>query len=188
MDPSAWSAKIVGQYNVLVNIAKNALPIERLLTGGAYLLGIFFAIKALFALKQHGEMGKSAQQSTSMKEPILFFIVSAGLLYFPTIFSVLMNTTFGYSSVLAYTPMNSSNQTISTLFGSGSQAGLAITRIFQVIGLAAFLRGWLLIAKSAQGQQQGNTAKGYTHILGGILAMNIMGTLDILNNTLYGTN
>ena len=82
--------------------------------------------------------------------------------------------------------MSSMNQAVPNLFNS--QAGLAITRIFQVIGLAAFLRGWLLIAKSAQGQQQGNTSKGFIHIFGGILAMNVIGTLQILNNTLYGTN
>ena len=186
---NSWTENIVNQSNVLINIAKNLIPIERLLTGGAYLLGIFFAIKALQALKQHGESGKAQQQHSSMKEPLVFFIVSAGLLYFPTVLGVLMDTTFGYSTVLSYAPVNSNNQTINTLFGPGSQAGEALSRIIQVIGLAAFLRGWLLIAKSASGgQQHGSTAKGFTHIFGGILAMNIMGTLQVLNNTLYGTN
>lgn len=184
------AGKIADESDILINIANNVLPIEHLLTGGAYLLGVFFAIKALQSLKHHGEQGRGAQSSgNTMKEPLIYLMVAAVFIYFPTAFAVLMNTTFGYSSVLAYAPITSKNQTINTLFGSGSQAGVALARIIQLIGLAAFLRGWILISKSASSQgQQGNTGKGFTHIFGGILAMNIMGSLQILNNTLYGTN
>ena len=176
---------ITAQADILTNIASTLIPVEHLITGAAYLMGLAFAMKALFCLKQHGENRAAAQQS-SFKEPLMYFLVAAVFIYFPTGFSVLMKTTFGYSNVLAYTAINTKNQTLNALFNSGA-ASEALTRIIQVIGLIAFIRGWVLLSRSSgQGQQQGGTSKALMHIVGGILAMNIIGTLEVLNNTLYG--
>ena len=180
---------IANQSDILINIAKNMAPVERLITGLAYLMGILFAFKAITSLKHHGENKSMMSQGSSLKEPLLYFLVAAVFLYFPTAFSIMMNTTFGYSSVLAYTPIDSNNASINTLFGSGSEAGQALAKIIQVIGLIAFIRGWIMISRSAsQGQQAGGIGKGIMHIVGGVLAMNIVGTLQVLNNTLYGTS
>ena len=186
-DISCW---ISSQTNIITNIANNLVPVENLITGGAYIMGIGFALRALNCLKQHGERSAGAQQQSSgLKEPLIYFIVAAVFLYFPTALSLLMNSTFGYSSVLAYAPVNSNNQQINTIFGSGSEVGRALSLIIQVIGLVAFIKGWLLISKSAsQGQPPGGTSKGLVHVFGGILAMNMVGTLQILNNTLYGSS
>ena len=182
-DITCW---IVAQTNILNNIANSVAPIERLITGGAYLMGIGFAFKALSSLKQHGE-NRSGGQGSTLKEPFLYILVAAVFIYFPTALSTLMSTTFGYSSILAYTALNTNNQTLNTLFGSGSDVGRSLAMIIQLIGLVAFIRGWLLIAKSAsQGQPPGGTSKGLIHVFGGILAMNIVGTLQVLNDTLYG--
>ena len=48
----------------------------------------------------------------------------------------------------------------------------------QVIGLIAFLRGWLLITKSTGEQPQpGAVSKGFIHVIGGVLAINITCTM-----------
>ena len=74
------------------------------------------------------------------------------------------------------------------LFGAGSSVGKPLTLIIQTVGLAAFVRGWLLIARGASGgQQQGGMGKGLVHVLGGIMAINIVQTVTIINNTIYGT-
>jgi intracellular multiplication protein IcmC len=183
---SSISCWIASQANVINNIGKTLIPVEHLLTGAAYLMGIGFAFKALSTLKQHGENRSAAQQS-SFKEPMLYFLVAAVFLYFPTALSVLLDTTFGYTNVLAYSSLNTNNQALNTLFGSSSKMGRSFSLIIQVIGIVAFLRGWILISKSAaQGQPPGGTAKGIMHVFGGILAMNIVGTLQVLNDTLYG--
>lgn len=182
-DITCW---IAAQADILTNIAKNVAPVEKLITGGAYLMGIGFAFKALSSLKQHGE-NRSGGQNSTLKEPLLYMLVAAVFIYFPTALSMLLSTTFGYSSVLAYTAIDTNNQALNTLFGSGSEVGRSLAMIIQLIGLIAFIRGWTLIAKSAsQGQPPGGTGKGLVHIVGGILAMNIVGTLQVLNDTLYG--
>jgi intracellular multiplication protein IcmC len=176
---------------ILNNIANSLLPIERLVTGAAYLMGLGFAIKALMTLKSHSESrGQSAGGGgNSMKEPLVYLLVAGMLVYFPTGFEVLMNTTFGYGNVLAYAPVNSSSPVLNSLFGSDSEVGYALSLFIQTIGVFAFVKGWVLIARSAgHGQQPGGAGKGLMHVFGGILAMNIIGTLEVINNTLYGVS
>jgi intracellular multiplication protein IcmC len=124
---------------------------------------------------------------TSLKEPLTYMFVAAVFIYFPSAFELFMNTTFGRSTPLQYAPINSSNSTLDAIFGSGSLVGRPLALLIQTIGLIAFIRGWILISRSAShGQPPGGTGKGFIHVFGGILAMNIVQTLNIINNTLYG--
>jgi len=184
----AFTDWITNQASILTNIANTLQPVERLLTGAAYLIGLSLAFKAVYTLKVYGEARTMMASNSSIKEPIVYFMVAGIFIYFPTAFQVLMTTTFGYANVLAYAPISSGNQALDSLFGQDSLVGRPLTLIFQTIGLVAFIRGWVLVARSAaQGQPPGGTGKGLTHVFGGILAMNIVGTIQIINNTLYGT-
>ena len=169
------------------NLVASFLSIERLVTASAYLMGISFAIKALYSLKTYGE-SKSQMGNASIKEPLIYFLVSGMLLYFPTGFETLMNSTFGYSQVLAYSPSSSNSPILTTLFGQNSAFGYTVSLAVQVVGVIAFVRGWILIARAAaSGQPPGGTGQGLTHVFGGILAMNIVGTMQMVNETLFGT-
>ena len=169
--------------DILTNIANSLLPVQSLITGGAYLMGIAFAMKALVTLKQHGGQQASQASGSSIKEPMIYFIVAGMMIYFPTGFDVLMNTTFGYSTVLSYSDMSTS----SSWFDGNSQVGEALTVIIHTLGVYAFVKGWILIARAASsGQPPGGTGKGLTHVFGGILAVNIVGTLEMISNTLTG--
>lgn len=180
---------VVNQADILTNLANSLGPVQQLITGGAYLIGSAFLFKAIYSLKVYGEARTMMSSSTSMKEPIAYMIVGAALLYFPSTLASLMQTSFGYQNVLQYAPVNSNNSTIDSLFGSGSVVGRPLAMLIQTIGLVAFIRGWVLIARSAsQGQPPGGTGKGLVHVFGGILAMNIIGTITIINNTLYGAS
>tara|TARA_R110002126_G_scaffold272886_1_gene417124 strand:- start:32415 stop:32945 length:531 start_codon:yes stop_codon:yes gene_type:complete len=171
------------QTSVLINLAKSLIPVQKLITGAAYLLGIAFALKALYSLKIYGEAKTMQSSSTSIKEPLFNLMIAGFLVFFPTGFDLMMNTTFGYSNILAY----SDSSLTDSLFGGNGQLGNAVVIIFQTIGLYAFTRGWVLIARAAgQGQQPGGTGKGLMHIFGGILAVNIVGTVEVLRNTLFG--
>lgn len=186
---TTWSGWLTNQADILNNIANNLLPVERLITGAAYLIGLAFAFKAIYSLKAYGESRTMMSNSTSIKEPVAYLLVAAIFIYFPTGLAILLNTTFGSSSILQYAPINSNNQAINAIFGASSTVGRPLALIIQVIGVVAFVRGWVLIARSAsQGQPPGGTGKGLMHVFGGILAMNIVATLEIVNNTIYGTS
>jgi intracellular multiplication protein IcmC len=179
---------ITSHADIFRNIANNLIPVERLITGAAYIIGMAFAFKAIYSLKSYGESRSMMSSNASIKEPLLYLIVAGVFIYFPSGLRVMLGTVFGSESILQWQAVNSNNTLISTLFGNNSIVGEALSRIIQIIGLIAFVRGWILIARSASGgQQPGGTGKGLVHIFGGILAMNIIATLEIINNTLYGT-
>ena len=178
------------QTNVLINLANSLLPVEKLVTGAAYIIGIIFAMKAIMLLKSHADSRGQGGQG-GLKEPFVYFIVAGMLIYFPTGFEILMNTTFGYPTVLSYSSMSSNSTLINALFAPDNDMGSALALIIQVLGVFAFVKGWLMIAKASSGGQSsgaGNTGKGLMHVFGGILAMNIIGTLQVISNTLYGSN
>lgn len=173
-----------GTTTVLVNLANNLLPVQKLITGAAYLIGIAFAVKALYSLKVYGEARTMMSSNTSIKEPVFYFMASAFLIFFPTGVDVILQTSFGSSNILSY----SESSAAQALFGGDNDLGNALVIIFQTIGLYAFVRGWVLIARAAsQGQPPGGTGKGLMHVFGGILAVNIVGTVEMINNTLFGS-
>jgi len=179
---------MVAQADIINNIAASLGPVQKLITGAAYIIGLAFTVKAIYSLKVYGESRTMMSGNTNIKEPITYFIVSAIFLYFPTALASMLQTTFGDSNILQYTSIDSNNATISTLFGPTSPVGASLTMLIQTIGLIAFVRGWVMIARSAsQGQPPGGTGKGLMHVFGGILAINIVATLQMINNTLYGS-
>ena len=165
----------VDAIQMLINLS-NAYPaLWRMLTGACYVIGFLMAIRAVYYLKVYGEMRTMMASQSSLKTPLALLIVAAVLIYIPTGFHVVSQTVFGYSSPLAYSDVTS---------GMNPVALRAITGLIGIIGLLAFIRGWMMLAASAEhpgGQAKMSTA--IVHIIGGLLAMNILGVVDIIWNT-----
>lgn len=171
--------------NIFKNLGPSLIKVEYLLTSVAYLVGIALVFKGVMALKQVGEHKSQMSQHHTLKEPIWLIFSGAMLLYLPTGLNIMLQTVFGSTSILSYDQVASSNQVMDSLKMFGSNLFLLV----QVIGLIAFIRGWILLAKSGSqgGHQQGSFGKGIMHIIGGTFAINIVETLNVINNTLYGT-
>lgn len=181
---SGWATQNI---DILRNIASNIAPVQKLITGSAYVLGLLFAFKALYSLKVYGEARTMMASGASAKEPLMYLFVAAIFLVSPRAISVLLASTFGSTSIMEYAPVYSSSRDLDGLLGVGGDVGKPIAMIIQTIGYVAFVRGWVLVARaSGQGQQPGSTGKGLMHVFGGILAINIVSTLQIVNNTIYG--
>ncbi len=177
------------QYmNIFQNLQPSLLQLENLITAVAYLMGVHFLIKGIGALKHAGEMRSHMSQQHSMKEPMYYLLVGSMLLYLPTALSVFLTTVFGSDDILQYSQLQSSNTILNSMFGAAGVFGQDMVIFVQIIGLIAFIRGWLLVAKGAQqgGHQQGGMGKGMMHIFGGIMAINIVQTLNVISNTLFG--
>jgi len=80
--------------NVLSNLAASLIPVEKMITGAAYLMGLAFAIKAVMTLKSHGEQRSSMSGTGNMKEAGVYIVVAGMLLYYPTAFEVIMRIVF----------------------------------------------------------------------------------------------
>ncbi|NKB46539.1 MAG: type IV secretion protein IcmC [Legionellales bacterium] len=166
---------------MLTNLASVQPNLYKLVTGAAYVIGLAFIFRALYHLKIYGELRTMMASQTGLKEPLAYLFVGTMLLYLPTGFSTVMQTAFGYDNVLAYTDWRTTSGSIT---GPG---GVAILRLVQLVGAIAFVKGWMILARSAGqgGGAQGNTTgKGLTHIFGGVAGMNIVGTANVISSTL----
>lgn len=174
--------------NIFKNLKPSLLQVQKLITAVAYLMGVHFLIKGVSALKHAGEMRSHMSQQHSMKEPIYYLLVGSMLLYLPSGLSVFLGTVFGSDEILGYSQLSSSSAFLNSMFGAAGVFGEDMVLFVQIIGLIAFVRGWLMVAKGAQqgGHQQGGMGKGMMHIFGGILAINIVQTLNVISNTLLG--
>lgn len=175
----AYASSVTDAKTMLINISKFVPDFWRLITAGAYLLGILFIFKAFYKLKVYGEARAMMSSQSSMKEPATYILVGSALMYYPTMRDRMVTTVFGDDSILKYSDWSGPN----SMKGYSTEA---IFMIVQLIGLIAFIRGWILLSHTAgqQGAQPGTFGKALTHIFGGVLAMNIVGTINILQTSL----
>jgi intracellular multiplication protein IcmC len=174
--------------SIMDNLTPSLLELQKLVSGAAYLLGVHFLIKGIMALKHAGEGRSHMGQQHSLKEPILYLTSGAMLIYLPTAMDIILKTVYGSNDILSYNALEAGNPIIDALFGSSGIFGGDLVIFIQLIGLIAFVRGWVILAKSSsqQGGHQASFGKAVMHIFGGILAINIVQTINIVNNTLYG--
>ena len=121
--------------------------------------------------------------------PIVGFLIAGALIGLPDTWLTINSTIFddrANDSILAY-----SGVAFSTLPGGFTMpAGatfdafmLVIILIIQLIGWIAFVRGLLMIKRAAEGSGQASYGTAITHIFGGVLAANLIATVDVIQQT-----
>jgi hypothetical protein len=152
---------------ILGNLSQSLIPVQNLITGGSYLLGMIFFMTALGKLRSVGD--RQAQPSTFAS--LMYFFFGAGLFYLPTFMTTLANTVFGVGNILNYAPYNQ----------GGVYESMSI--IIRTAGLLWFVRGCVLLAHSSEpGAKDGS--KGLVFLFAGVLAMNLDITISMVNNAI----
>lgn len=173
VDLSSWP----DVEQMLVSFANNIPTLERLIQACAYIIGISYMFRAVYQLKEYGELRAMMSMQTDLRRPMIMFAVAVCLLYSPTLYNVGLQTIFAQSSPspLAY---------VQSDLASWSGLESIVVRVIQLIGLIAFIRGVMILATLASPQHPpGTLGKALTHIIGGILAINIVGTAIVIQNT-----
>jgi hypothetical protein len=156
---------------IIGNFSQSLYPMQRLISGFAYLLGILFFITAIEKLKKIGGKGRQGSSQDHMYTPMMYMIIGAMLIYLPTALHIMANTAFGVGNVLTYSNYNSTS--------IYSSMGLLI----RTAGILWFVRGSVLVAHASEpGSKDG--AKGLVFILSGIIAMNFDSSVAMVNSML----
>lgn len=156
---------------ILDRLGQNLFPVQALLTGFGYLLGVVFIIISIHKFYTIGNARARSSASEHMLAPMSYLIGGALLILVPSTFKVMRNTLFGVGSPLAYAPYDPYD------FNS------AITVVIQTVGVLWFIRGTaLLVQSSSPGVQHG--AKGMVFLFAGILCMNFDETTVAINSAL----
>lgn len=156
---------------ILGNISQSLYPVQKLITGLAYVLGILLFVNALGKLKKIAETRAHSSSHEKMSSVLLYAGFGAALIYLPTALHSLANTAFGVGNVLTYSNYNPRN--IYSVIGV----------FIRTAGLLWFVRGSMLVVYSSEpGSKEG--PKGLVFILSGILAMNFDNTIAMANTIL----
>ncbi|KTD23861.1 protein IcmC (DotV)-like protein [Legionella lansingensis] len=151
---------------IIGNVSRSLFPIQYLLSGGAYVLGILLFITAIFKLKKIGESG-GRRSSERVFVPLVYLLGAGALLYLPSAVSVLANSTFGTGNILQYSQYNPYD-----IYNS-------MGYLIQTAGLIWFIRGCVLLVHASEpGVQWG--PKGLVFLCAGILAMNYQNTVNMV--------
>lgn len=192
---NAYAADI---QTILNNVSRIIVPLTTMVLIISYMSGVWMMINALTKLKKFGNMSMQAQPG-ELGGPLIKLAVGAVLIYLPSSTDALTASLFGASDsifgssggvnyrnvgygseILGYLPADSFGQ---------QWAAMANTLVLyiQFVGFLSFVKGWFILSKSAgQSGQQGSAGKSFTHILGGIMAINFISMARIINNTIFG--
>ena len=148
-----------------------------------FIAGVLFSTKGLYDLHMVAKMGGTMMGGQANSMPPLFMLVLAGLFFAtPTTLGMFTSSLFGVSgNVLSY-------QAVQTGANGNIPLGMSdIVDIVRFISIVAFVRGLFLLTRhtSRNGQPQpGTFSKAMTHIIGGVLGVNILTTWGMFMTTL----
>ncbi len=150
--------------SIIGNLSHSLTPVQFLLSGLSYTLGMLFFMIALVKLKK-----QAGSHSEKLLPPLTYLFGGAALIYLPSAVHILANTTFGMGNILQYSPP--------APYDFYKALGLLI----QTAGLIWFIRGCVLLIHSSDPQAK-HGSKGLVFLFAGILAMNFQNTGQMLNS------
>lgn len=178
--PTFSFQRMVDNLNALVT------NIELLITAFAFVAGIFMIAKGLMMYRAFGQHITQMSQRGEMAGPAVYILVGAMLVYIPSTINMGLTTIFSGNVTLGTT--KGANQLITysstSAFTQWQELSVVIVNYLKLLGLIAFIRGWFILSKmSAPGQQPGTAGKGVTHLIGGVLLMNVVDSINIIAAT-----
>ncbi|MBN2690013.1 MAG: type IV secretion protein IcmC [Gammaproteobacteria bacterium] len=168
--PSTAQAAI-GINEMMTNLSHNYPAIARLIGAFSYLIGFAFIVSAVYKLRAYGEVRTMMPSNAQLAGPLARFFIGVVLIFFPSFISVALTSLWGNGSIIQYNVTGSS-------FAGVSRAILGLIQLF---GYISVIRGLMnLVRGTSQGAQPGTVGKGIKYIIGGVLAINIVGTIDVI--------
>ena len=163
--------KVPDVARMMETLKTNFLPIEMLITGFAYVAGLGLIFSAMHKLRAYGEVRTMMPSNAQMMGPVVQFLIGTFLMFLPSIITISVTSIWGTDSLLAW-PGDT---------GDWDKIMGAVFGIVQILGYIALVKGLMLMSRAAQqGAQQGTFGKGMVHFFGGILAINIWGTVKVI--------
>ncbi len=160
--------------NMLINVSNEFPSIYRLVTATSYIMGIAFIFRGIYQLKVYGDLRTMMSVQTNFKATMMVFFAGTALLYAPTAFKSMLLSTFATTSITDPMSYQSAKGIWSPL------ASQAVLRFIQLIGTISFIRGWVHLTHVSNPNGRSTMGKAVTHIVAGLLAVNIEGTREML--------
>lgn len=166
----------------LQNLSAAFTGLKTLIVALSYVIGVGMTVKGLMMYRALANQTLSTAQRGELAGPMVWIIVGVILIYFPRTLESTMLTVFGTtdtspaSALLPWATQSSAAR--------WQEISEVIVNYVKLIGYIAFLRGWIILSKMGhQGAQPGSIGKAIIHVIGGILLVNIIDTVNLLSRT-----
>lgn len=177
IDPSQFSFDLAIQ-----NLSKAFESLWTLVIAMTYVIGLGMTAKGVMMYRIFANQTFGSAQRGEIAGPMVWIIIGCSLIYLPQTMSMSMTTAFGtadtgqISELIGYTTLSSVEK--------WRQISGIIVSYLKLIGLIAFIRGFVILSKMGHtGAQPGSIGKGIVHIVGGVLLVNIVDTVNMLAAT-----
>jgi len=177
MSASSFSLDIA-----LNNLAAAFGTLRALIIAISYVSGLALMIRGVMMYRIFANQTFGSAQRGEIAGPMVFLFVGALLFYFPSTMDTSLITLFGSTDIAD----SSSIVGYANLSGIAKWQAIAdiCVKYLTLVGYIAFVRGWLILSKMGHpGAQPGSVAKGIVHVIGGILLINIVNTVNMLAST-----
>jgi intracellular multiplication protein IcmC len=145
----------------------------RLVTSVAYVMGMWFVYRGILELKEFGEQRTQNSTHTKLSGTLIQIIVGTLLLYLPSAIQSGLNTFWMSPNPYGYV------QETQDQWSFVIQSGYIV---IQLIGTISFIRGLLILNQmSESGGGHGAAGRGLTHIIAGVLCINLYDFLNAIN-------
>jgi len=150
------------------------VPMLRLIAATCYVMGIWFILSAFILLKRYGEYRVMMMVNVRFNRPLMLILVGIILFYIPEMTKVSIATFWGTDSIQRWPVQTTGWKDIFD----------PVVDIVRIFGYIAFVKGWVLWSRTGSEQKQpGLAGKALMHLVGGILAINIVGTITLIENS-----
>jgi hypothetical protein len=174
---------VTGLEGMLTNFVTNiSVPLSMVISITAVLAGLLMILRGLMKASKYGTDPKT----NSIHSILTHLGFGALLVTLGDNLQMMLDSVFGSgthrTSAIAW------GASLSAIVTPEFQTAVNSALIFvQLIGGIAFVRGWLVMKKVVEGGSNATLTQGLTHIIGGVLAINIGGFLTLMDVT-FGTN
>lgn len=167
--------------NQLATLAKNLPYVVHLIVAVSYVMGVWAIYSGFYTLKLYGDARTMmATQGTGFGGPMVKIMIGAFLMMLPGTIMIAINSLWASgvdpSSIMVY-------PTLGKGWEAWEQAIHGIIDLIRVFGYISFVRGLHMLAKATKKEQNITYGKGFMHVIGGILSINIVGTIDIIRHS-----
>jgi len=164
------------------NLSQSFGSIQKLIVAMSYVIGLGMTVKGVMMYRIFANQSMSSAQRGEFAGPLVWIIIGCLLVYFPSTLDSSLSTVFGTSN------LGDANELIAYSSISTVEKWQAISDVIikyvKLVGLIAFVRGWVILSKMGHsGAQPGSISKGVIHVIGGVLLINIVDTINILATT-----
>lgn len=170
-----------GLDQIFVSFISNMYdPMLILFQNIAWISGVAFALVGVFRLMKNAQEGPKSPVGMGT---LATFATAAALTSVPTFMGVAQESIFNTSTVSTYAIL-ASDAGNADIIARANQAILAVFLFVRIVGWFSFVRGIFILRSVAEGGGQASMAAGFTHIIGGAIAVNLAAFVKAVQTTL----